>query len=403
MASRTNALTFGLPRMHKEAGERRDFLPPLVGTLTDLGVEVVVESGIGSGMGLREQEYTGRSSLVRVGTNEEAFGADVVLTLRCPDESEFVKLRPGGILFAMLHFPTRPARVRRLRELGVEAISMDSIVDDQDRRLVEDLRAVAWNGVEAAFDALERTWPAIADPHRRPLGVTIMGAGGIGKHAVEAATKYGNVERNARYAELELPGVEVMVLGRNLTGCEEHLQECLRRTDILVDATQRSDPARPLIPNEWLADLPEHAVICDLVVDPYLLTADPPTVRGVEGIPQGNLDQWIFPVDDSCVGCDPRRGSLGDPPHGRLVLLVARRASARVHGAVRDPAGAAARDPDPRRRHGRHPGRRFLPRAGSAPREPARVARRGLIPQVWTLPGISRQSNSLVKFTSICM
>ncbi|GAB4504511.1 MAG: hypothetical protein Fur0043_15050 [Anaerolineales bacterium] len=32
--------------------------------------------------------------------------------------------------------------------------------------------------------------------------------------------------------------------------------------------------------------------------DPYTLDANPTVVRGVEGIPQGNLDQYIFPADD---------------------------------------------------------------------------------------------------------
>jgi alanine dehydrogenase len=54
----------------------------------------------------------------------------------------------------------------------------------------------------------------------------------------------------------------------------------------------------PLVPNAWLARLPEHAVVCDLVVDPYLLHESPPTVRGIEGIPQGNLDRWTFGPDD---------------------------------------------------------------------------------------------------------
>ena len=61
----------------------------------------------------------------------------------------------------MLHFPTRPARVAMLRELGIEGIALDMIANDEGRRLVENLRSVAWNGVASAFAALERQWPAL--------------------------------------------------------------------------------------------------------------------------------------------------------------------------------------------------------------------------------------------------
>jgi alanine dehydrogenase len=125
-----------------------------------------------------------------------------------------------------------------------------------------------------------------------------MGAGEIGKHAVEAATKYGNAERSELLTRYGLPGVEVVTIGRNLTCDERYLRERLGLSDVLVDATQRHDPSVPLVRNECLGLMPPHAVICDLVVDPYLLSADPPTVRGVEGIPQGNLDRYVFDVDD---------------------------------------------------------------------------------------------------------
>jgi len=298
VATGSGALTFGLPRMHKEAGERRDFLPPLVATLADGGVEVLVERGIGSGMGFRDRDYADLSPFVRVVSNEEAFGADVVLTLRCPDESEFVKLRPGSVLFAMLHLPTRPRRVHLLRELGIEGISMDSITDDSGHRLVVDSRDVAWNGVEAAFDALERSWPGLTDPHRGAVRVTVLGPGEIGKHAIEAATKFGNLKRAARFANGGIPGVEVVVVGRNLTANDAYMRARLRETDVLVDASQRADPSVPLVPQAWIAEMPTHALICDLVVDPYLLHEEPPTVRSIEGIPQGNLDRWTFDVDD---------------------------------------------------------------------------------------------------------
>ena len=45
--------------------------------------------------------------------------------------------------------------------------------------------------------------------------------------------------------------------------------------------------------------MPEHAVLVDLSVDPYNFDIDPPEVKGVEGIPQGNLDQYVFAPNDS--------------------------------------------------------------------------------------------------------
>ena len=120
----------------------------------------------------------------------------------------------------------------------------------------------------------------------------------VGKHAVEAGTKLGNVERNNQHIRDEGPGSLVISIGRNLTYKADKMQILFQVTDILVDSTQRRDASRPVIPNSWIDWLPQHAVITDLAVDPYTLDTSPPVVRGVEGIPQGNLDQYVFAPDD---------------------------------------------------------------------------------------------------------
>lgn len=210
-------LTFGFPRMHKEAGERRDFLPSLIGTIANLGCDVFVESGIGSGIGHTDANFVGVAPpFVHVVDEDAAHLQEVVVVLRAPI-GKFEKIRNGATLISMLHFPTRPARVRHLEELGIDAVGLDTIEDDEGRRLVVNSKAVAWNGLEAAFEMLERTWPPLASRDRGPVRVTVMGAGEIGKHAVEAATKLGNLERNERFARHGLPGVEVVTVGRNLT------------------------------------------------------------------------------------------------------------------------------------------------------------------------------------------
>jgi alanine dehydrogenase len=292
----SRGLSIGFPRMHKEAGERRDFLPPFVAGLAARCGDVVVEEGIGSRMGLRTAEYTAAPG-VRVGTWEEAYSQDIVVVLRAPTERELSWMSPGATLVSMLHYTTRSQRVRLLRSFGLEAISLDLIEDDLGQRQVENCEAVAWNGLDAAFEALERGDPRFADPGRAPLRVTVMGPGTVGRHAVEAATKYGSAARFERMENSRVPGVEATAIGRSLTRDAGYLRSRLVVTDLLVDATNRDDPSRPLIPNAWIDLLPSHAVICDLVVDPYQPDDSPPTVRGIEGIPQGSLDKYVFPPE----------------------------------------------------------------------------------------------------------
>ena len=131
-----------------------------------------------------------------------------------------------------------------------------------------------------------------------PFQVLILGSGMVGKHAVDAATKLGIVERNNQHIQASGPGSLALTIGRNLSKNGKAMKRFFRQADVLVDATQRRDASRPIVPNEWLGWLPEHAVVVDLAVDPYTLDIDPPVVRGIEGIPQGNLDKYIFTADD---------------------------------------------------------------------------------------------------------
>jgi alanine dehydrogenase len=104
-----------------------------------------------------------------------------------------------------------------------------------------------------------------------------------------------------------VPGVEVTVVDFDLTWHEDYMLARLETTDLLIDATQRQDPSRPVVPNDWVAALTPDAVILDLAADPYELDAVPPVVKGIEGIPQGDLDRWIFPVDHPAWDAlDPR-------------------------------------------------------------------------------------------------
>lgn len=290
----------GFPRMHKEPGEKRDFLPNFVSKIARRTTDIFLEYGYGSELGYRERDYLQGNPNVKFTSREEVYKQEYVLVLRCPNEDEIQTMCPGSCLISMIHYPTRPQRIDLIRSLKLEAISLDSIIDDSGRRLVENLKAVGWNGIEVSFNTLKTIYPdpGFENPNRSPIRVTVMGAGAVGSHVVQAAVRYGNNNLREKLASLNVPGVEVVVIDYDVTNKKDYMEITLAKTDILVDATQRQDTSKPVIPNEWLAFLPQHAVLLDLSVDPYSEINGKIFVKGIEGIPQGNLNKYIFPPDD---------------------------------------------------------------------------------------------------------
>jgi alanine dehydrogenase len=312
-------MVIGLPRMQVEWGERRDFLPEFAATLERYGAQVMLEHGYGAGMGYQEANYLKLAPNVLFAPHETVYEQECVMVIRCPGEADLQRMQPGATLISMLHYPTRPVRTEMIRSLGIEAISLDSIKDDNGRRLIENLQAVAWNGLEVAFQILQRFLPppGFFSPERKPIQVTQLGSGAVGMHVMQAAIRYGSPELWSTMLKLGTPGVQVTVVDFDTTRRGDLMRPILERTDILVDATQRPDPSQPVIYNEWIGWMPEHAVLLDLSVDPYQCDSTQFSVKGIEGIPQGDLDRYVFLPDDpaynripECIPTENRRISI---------------------------------------------------------------------------------------------
>lgn len=292
-------LTLGLGVIHAEKGEVRAFLPKFVHKMAQVFERVILETGYGQAMGVSAEDYT-KPENVHFASASTTYDQDVVLVLRYPENKFLKMMRPGACLVSMCHFPTRPERVNFLKSQDLCALSLDSIVDDNGQRLVENLRSVAWNGCEVAFNLIHKLLPepGLADPNRAPINITLLGSGGVGIHAVQAAIRYGDPELWQYYARSGIPGNIITVIDYDLTRHKNEVRSILKTTHLLIDATQRRNPSEIIIPNEFLILMPQNAVILDLSVDPYDFRHKPYEVKGIEGIPQGNLDQYIFSPDD---------------------------------------------------------------------------------------------------------
>ena len=161
-------IAISLPRMHLEPGERRVFLPDFVASLVDMGYQVVLEHDYGTSLGLSDNDYLINTDQLKFSSLDEVYQQDYVLVIRYPDDNSVGMMKPNACLISMIHYPTRPKRVELLESLNLQAISLDTIKDDDGRRLVENLASVAWNGLKISFDQLMKVYPepGFEHPHR---------------------------------------------------------------------------------------------------------------------------------------------------------------------------------------------------------------------------------------------
>ena len=113
-------VSIGFPRMKKESGERRVFLPAFIQFLARHGAKVYIEEGYGSRSGFTFDDYHCANPSVRSCSREEAFRKDHVIVLRSPLREEYALLKPGGCLISMLHFPNSTAAHSELEGAGGE-------------------------------------------------------------------------------------------------------------------------------------------------------------------------------------------------------------------------------------------------------------------------------------------
>jgi alanine dehydrogenase len=288
--------TIAFPRMHKEREEKRDFLPSLFGKIERItDKKIFVEEGYGKDMGFTRQDYLKENpNITFLNSLDELYSKDLVIVVRSPGESTISGMRKGTVLFSMLHYEARPVRNRVIKEAGIFPFSMDGIIDDEGKRLFVYYEGTSNPAVKVTFEELKKHCPYFNSSDRRPLNATIAGCGPVGQTAIRALQKTSDAE----FLPRDLPGMTVTVLSRAVLGDNKALKNILSSTDILVDATKRKDCSKYVIPNSMLGHLPEHSVILDITADPYDPEADPPTVKGFEGIPYGTLKKYVIEKDD---------------------------------------------------------------------------------------------------------
>lgn len=189
-------MTIGL--LKEPAGEQRvALLPESVKTLIDSKVTVLVEKDAGMTAFNSDTDYSSIGATPSARTN--VLGADVIIGINPPTESEIEKLKVGQTLLCVFQPLSNKPLVEKLQGLKVTSFSLDNVPRTTRAQSMDVLSSMAtvagYKAVLTAAAMSPRFFPMFmtAAGSIIPSKVLILGAGVAGLQAIATARRLGAV------------------------------------------------------------------------------------------------------------------------------------------------------------------------------------------------------------------
>jgi NAD(P) transhydrogenase subunit alpha len=289
-------MLIGVPR-ETESGELRAALVPVgVKKLTGLGLEVVVESGVGEGAGFPDSAYEEAGASIETDRAALLGRADIVLRIRKPSAEDTAALRKGAIHASLLDPFNEKELIGTLAEAGTTAISMEMVPRSTRAQKMDVLSSQAnlagYVTVVLAARELDKIFPMMMTPAGTisPAKVFVIGAGVAGLQAIATAKRLGARvtafdTRPVVAEQVESLGgkflhIDLGDTGQNEQGYANELtpeqqakqregqKDAIADSDVVITTAQLfGRPAPRLVDAEMIAGMRPGSVIVDMAVE----------------------------------------------------------------------------------------------------------------------------------------
>lgn len=234
-----------------------------------------METNAGSGIGFHDSDYQAAGAKV-VQTHEEAFaGADLIVKVKEPLESECGLLRAGQILFTYLHLAASRLLTECLIATGATCIAYETVEVNRRLPLLEPMSEIAGRMsvlVGGYFLAKHNGGKGVllgGVPGVLPGRVVVLGGGTSGVNAARMATGLG---ADVTILEVDLERMRfldiTMQTAHTLYSSEASLTEILPNVDLLIGAVLVPGARAPkLILREMLRSMKPGSVLVDIAID----------------------------------------------------------------------------------------------------------------------------------------
>jgi alanine dehydrogenase len=293
-------MRIGVPKEIKTHEYRVGLTPGAVREYVAAGHNVVVETQAGAGIGADDAVYRKAGAAV-VDTAAEVFAtADMIVKVKEPQPSEWVRLREGQILFTYLHLAPDPAQAKGLMASGCTAIAYETVTDAKGGLpLLTPMSEVAGRlSIEAAAAAMRRDTGGRGlliggVPGVQAARIVVIGGGVVGTHAARMAVGLGADVTILDRSLPRLRELEELFAGRARTRFStiDAIEQEVSVADVVIGAVLVPGRSAPkLVTRSMLKSMQRGSVLVDVAIDQggcfetsHATTHDHPTYE-VDGV-----------------------------------------------------------------------------------------------------------------------
>ena len=267
----------GVPREIKPDEYRVGLPPTAVREYVSHGHEVLVEAGAGEGAGYSDAAYVKAGAKIVPDAEAVFAGAQMIVKVKEPQPSEWVRLTKDHILFTYLHLAPDPAQTEGLLASGCAAIAYETVTDaNGGLPLLAPMSEVA--GRIAIFSAGETLLKHNGGmgllisgvPGVPPARVCILGGGVVGANAAVMAAGLGAEVVILERSIPRMRYIDDIFAGRVITRYSTYdaVEEEILKADVVIGAVLTAGAAAPkLVRKEHLSQMKPGSVMVDVSID----------------------------------------------------------------------------------------------------------------------------------------
>ncbi len=285
-------ICLGVPKEIEHGEHRVALVPTVAERFKKMGVEVLLESGAGTGSYYPDKAYD--SATIVNSAGELYQRSDLILKIQPPTEAEIEHMKEGAVVVGMMLPYRYPERVKKMRDRRILSFAMELVPRISRAQSMDVLSSQAsiagYKAVLIAANRFGGFFPMLttAAGTIRPAKVLVIGAGVAGLQAIATAKRLGAMVegydvRSATREQVESLGAKFVDTGvsadgsggyaRELTDEEKQLQqEVLNKHIAAADAviTTAAIPGKPspkIIRKDVVEQMKPGAVIIDLAAE----------------------------------------------------------------------------------------------------------------------------------------